>query len=359
MAKQHTLNELAALVSGEVVGDGDLKVSGLNGITLACEGEITFLTSKKMASDLAETKATACIIPSDLEEPALPCIRVPNPEYAATVIHNHLLAEPFVAIGIDPSAQVGEECQIDKNVSIGPLACIGKRVHIAAKVVIYPGVVVGDDCVVGEETILYPNVTIANGTVLGKRVIVHANTAIGSDGFGYATNPMTGTHLKKPQVGNVQIDDDVEIGANSCVDRAAFGTTRIRSGTKIDNLVMVAHNVDIGENSILVGQVGIAGSTTLGKNVVLGGRAGIGGHLKIGDRVMVAGMSGVHTNLNEGSVVGGVPAFDAKKWGKATAVFARLPDIYKEMRQLKKEVKSLHEQLADQQNATNRGGEEG
>jgi UDP-3-O-[3-hydroxymyristoyl] glucosamine N-acyltransferase len=359
MAKHSTLNEIAALVEGTVGGDGSLQVRGLNSIDQAAGDEITFVTNAKMASRLAGTKAAAAIVPLDLEEPGLPHIRVENPEYAATLVHGHFLAQPFAAQGIHPSAVVGRDCRIADEISIGPLVVIGDRVRIEARVAVHPGVVIGDDCVIGEDTIIYPNVTIAKGSQVGSRVIIHAGAAIGSDGFGYATDPKTGTHLKKPQVGNVRIDDDVEIGANSCVDRAAFGTTRIRSGVKIDNLVMIAHNVDIGENSILVGQVGIAGSTTLGRNVVLGGMAGVAGHLHIGDRVMAAAMSGVHTNLKEGSVVGGLPAVDVKKWGRSAAVFSRLPDMYKEIRHLRKELDSLNQLLLNQAEGTDSDEEEG
>lgn len=359
MGKLRTLNELAVLVQGTVGGDGNLQVSGLNGVDLAAGDEITFVTNARMASSLTRTKAAASLVPPDLEDPGLPYIRVENPEYAATVIHNHFLAQPFEAQGIHPLAVVGSDCRLDEEISVGPLVVIGDRVRIGARVILYPGVVIGDDCVIGEDTIIYSNVSIAKGSQLGRRVIIHAGAAIGSDGFGYATDPLTGTHLKKPQVGNVRIDDDVEIGANSCVDRAAFGTTRIRSGVKIDNLVMIAHNVDVGENSILVGQVGIAGSTTLGRNVVLGGMAGVAGHLHIGDRVMAAAKSGVHTSFGEGSVVGGSPAFDAKKWGRACAVFSRLPDMHKEIRHLRKELDRLNQLLLCQAEETDREGEEG
>lgn len=358
MAKKCTLNELAELVQGEVVGDGALQVTGLNGVDMAGQDEITFITSSKMAGSLTSTKAAACVVPNDLEEQDLPCIRVQHPEYAAAIIHNHFLAQPFQATGIHPSAHVGADCQIDDEVAIGPLVSIGDRVRIGPKVILYPGVVIGNDCVIGEETIIYPNVTVAGDSIVGRRVILHAGVAIGSDGFGLATNPLTGNHLKKPQVGNVQIDDDVEIGANSCVDRAAFGTTRIRKGAKIDNLVMVAHNVDVGENSIIVGQVGIAGSTTLGRNVVLGGQVGVAGHLHIGDQVMAAARSGIHSNIKEGSVVGGAPAFDAKKWGRASATFARLPDMYKEIRRLRKEIDRLNTLLPQNSNTDEKGVEE-
>jgi len=340
MAETYTLNELAALVGGKVIGNGNLRVTGLNAIERAESGEITFATSPQAAQKLAGSRAAACIVSPEIKDPVLPAIQVDNPDFAAAVIHNHFLARPFQAQGIHPSAHIGTDCLIPAEVSIGPLACIGDRVRLGLRVTIYPGAVVGDDAEIGDDTILYANVTIAERTVIGSRVIIHSGAAIGSDGFGYATDK-SGQHLKKPQVGNVRIDDDVEIGANTCVDRAAFGTTRIRKGVKIDNLVMVAHNVDIGENSILVGQVGIAGSTTLGRNVLLGARAGLAGHLQIGDRVMVAAMSGVHGDLADGSVVGGVPAFDIKKWGRATAAYARLPDMLKEIRQLRREIDRL------------------
>lgn len=358
MAKTFSLNELAELVSGEVTGNGALQVSGLNGIELAGPDEITFITSAKSVDKLAETNAAACIVPKDVEAQELPCIQVQNPDYAAAVIHNHLLAVPFEATGIHQTVQMGNDCQVDSEVSIGPHVCIGNRVKIGARVVIHPGVVIGDDSMIGNDTKLFPNVTIAHDTIIGARVILHAGVVIGSDGFGYATDPATGIHEKKPQVGKVQIDDDVEIGANSCVDRAAFGTTRIRKGTKIDNLVMVAHNVDIGENTILVAQVGIAGSTTLGRNVVIGGQAGIAGHIHIGDRVMAAARSGIHSNLKEGSVVGGAPAFEIKKWGKATATFARLPEMHKDIRSLRKEVERLKTLLEKEYKTGERKGEE-
>ncbi|MHB8790661.1 MAG: UDP-3-O-(3-hydroxymyristoyl)glucosamine N-acyltransferase [Desulfobulbaceae bacterium] len=342
--KSYTLDELAGLVGGKVVGDGTLSVSGLNGLDLAGEGEITFVASAKMMDRLGASRAVACIVPEGVE-PGIPCIQVADPDYAATVIHRYLLAQPFQSTGINPSAQVGSGCEIDPEVVIGPLVCIGDRVRIGRQVTIGPGTVIGDDTVIGAGTVLHANVTLYSRTIIGSRVIIHSGAVIGADGFGYATD-RTGTHLKKPQVGFVQIDDDVEIGANTCVDRGAFGPTRIRCGTKIDNLVMVAHNVDIGENSILVAHVGIAGSTTLGRNVVLGGMAAITGHLQIGDRVMVAGMSGVHNNLPAGSVVGGIPAFDIKKWGRATAAYGRLPEMVKEIRQLRKEVERLRREVS-------------
>ena len=341
MVKSYTLDELAGLVGGKVAGDGNLRVSGLNSLDLAGTDEITFLSSAKMGEQLAASGAAACIVPEGFA-PGMPCIQVTDPDYAATVIHRHFLARPFQATGVHPSAHVGSGCEIAPEVSIGPLVCIGDRVRIGSQVTVGPGTVIGDDSEIGDGTVLYANVTLYARTVIGSRVIIHSGAVLGADGFSYATD-RTGIHLKKPQVGFVRIDDDVEIGANSCVDRGAFGPTRVRRGTKIDNLVMVAHNVDIGENSILVAHVGIAGSTTLGRNVVLGGMVGVKGHLQIGDRVMAAAMSGVHSNLPAGAVVGGTPAFDIKKWGRAAAAYARLPDMVKEIRQLRREVDRLRQ----------------
>jgi UDP-3-O-[3-hydroxymyristoyl] glucosamine N-acyltransferase len=345
MVKSFTLQELADLVGGTVSGNPALLLSGFSGIESAGSDEITYAVTRRMAGRLSASRAGAAIIPADCEDPGIPSIRVANPDFAAAVIHNHFLAAPFTAQGIDPSAQIGRDCHIPAEVSIGPLVCIGDRVRIGRRVTLYPGVVVGADVSIGDDTVLHANVSVAERCVIGSRVILHPGAVIGSDGFGYATD-RSGSHLKKPQVGSVLIEDDVEIGANSCVDRAAFGTTRIGSGVKIDNLVQIAHNVDIGENTLLVAQAGIAGSTTLGRNVVMGAKSGIAGHLKVGDGTMVAAMAGVHDDQEAGSRVGGAPAIDVKTWGRATAVYNRLPEIYKEVRRLRREVDGLQQLLS-------------
>lgn len=357
MAKSCTLKELAVLVQGEVSGNDDLIIRGLNGLEYAAADEITFITSLKKTGELTECKAAAVIVPLDCGGIELPCIKVRNPDLAAAIIHNHFVTRTFTARGVHPQTFIGNECRIPKEVTIGPMVCIGDRVTVGGKVTIHPGVVIGSDCIIGDETVLHANVSIADHTVIGQRVTIHAGASIGSDGFGYATDE-NGRHIKKPQVGNVQIDDDVEIGANSCIDRAAFGTTRINSGVKIDNLVMVAHNVEVGENSILTAQVGISGSTTLGRNAVLGGKAGVAGHLHLGDRVMVAAKSGVHNNLKAGSVVAGYPAIDITKWRRATVSYARLPEILKDMKMLRKQVDRLLVQVHKQETGTDQEREE-
>ena len=270
----------------------------------------------------------------------MPAIVSDQPSLATARIHAFLLAEPFCAGGIHPTAVVGSGCNIAQQVTIGPLVCLGDRVTIGERVTINAGAVIGSDTVIGAESIVHANVVVADRCRIGKRVILHHGAVIGSDGFGFATDG-TGNHHKKPQVGTVRIDDDVEVGANSCIDRAAFGVTWIKQGARIDNLVMVGHNVVVGENSILVAQSGVAGSSTLGRNVVLAAKAGVGGHLHLGDQVMAAAMSGIHNDQPAGAQVGGCPAIDVRSWGKSAAVFSRLPEMKKELRRLRKEVERL------------------
>lgn len=345
MSREYTLQQLADLVGGWVEGDPQLSVRGFNGIEYAGPTELTFVLSTKQLPLPADCKAAACIVPEDAGPQDIATIVSDQPSVAAARIHTYMLARPFVAGGVHPSAVIGRECRIPAEVTIGPLACLGDGVVLGEQVTIGAGVVVGDGTVIGKGSVIHANATIAEHCIIGKHVIIHHGAVIGSDGFGFATDK-NGCHHKKPQVGTVQIDDDVAIGANACVDRAAFGTTWIKSGTQIDNLVMVGHNVAVGENSILVAQAGIAGSTTLGRNVVLGAKTGVAGHLHLGDRVMAAAMSGIHNNQPADAKVGGVPAFAIKQWGKATAVYNRLPEMARELRRLHKEVERLSRFLA-------------
>lgn len=345
MAKKFTLQELAQLVSGEVIGDGNVQISAFNSIDRAATGELTFITDRQDGKALTGSCASGCIVPRMMEELAMPQIVVDNPDFAAAVIHSHLLHRPFVATGIHESAVIGKDCTFGEQVSISPLVCIGDRVQIGERVTVHPGVVVGDDVEIGSDCTLHANAVVAHGCRLGERVVLHHGAIIGSDGFGFATDRRSGRHVSKPQVGNVHLEDDVQIGANSCVDRAAFGTTRVKSGARIDNQVMIGHNVEIGENAILVAQVGVAGSTVLGRNVVLGARAGVSGHLHLDDGVMVAAMGGVHNNQPKGAVIGGIPAIDVKTWGRAAAAYRRLPEMVREVRRLRRELDALQETM--------------
>ena len=335
------IGELAQLVGGTVAGEAGLLVSGFAPLEAAAPGDISFLVNKAKLDSLKASRASAFLVPLNVGElPGITVIRVKDPNLAGAIIHSAFLATPFTADGIHPRAHVGRDCRIDAEVSIAPLAVIGDRVSIGDRVRIEAGVVIGDDVAIGEGTIIKANAVISSGSLLGSRVIIHPGVVIGSDGFGFATDER-GCHVKRPQVGIVRIDDDVEIGANTCVDRAAYGVTWIKSGVKIDNLVQIGHNVVVGENSILVAQAGIAGSTTLGRNVVLGGKVGVKGHIHLDDRVMVAGGSGVHDNQPAGAMIGGYPAIPIRKWTKSAALFVKLPELYAEVKELKKDLAQL------------------
>ena len=341
-----SLRELADYVGGVIQGDADVLIQDLAPFDSAADGEITFLLRKKDLQRIETIRASAVIVPEFISESPMPQIMVKNPNVAAAKIHAFFCEVPFPATGIHPSAHIGSECLIPAAVSVGPMAVLGDRVKLGERVVIEPGVVIGDDVEIGSDTVLAANVTILFGCIIGKRVRIHSGAVIGADGFGYATDEQ-GRHFKRPQVGNVRIDDDVEIGVNTCVDRATFGTTWIQSGVKIDNLVQVGHNVVVGQGSILVAQVGIAGSSTLGRGVVLGGQVGVGDHVELGDRVMVAAQSGIINNQQAGAVVSGSPTIAHRKWLRSTSVFARLPDMAKELKMLRKEVEYLR-QIGDE-----------
>ncbi len=340
MDKTATLQDLADLVQGEVSGDSGLIISNLADINGAVEGEISFVVDDSRQDEFNASKASAFIIPRDFSETLKPAIRVANPLLAATIIQRWFVGRDFIVRGIHPTALVGENCQIADEVSVGPLAVIGDRVKLGARVSLAPGVVLADDVVIGDDSALAANVVVGAGCLLGRRLVVHGGAVIGSDGFGFVTDEK-GKHLKRPQVGNVVIEDDVEIGANACIDRATFGSTIIGAGTKIDNMVQVAHNVKIGPGSLLAAQSGIAGSTSLGRGVVLGGQAGVADHLVIGDGLMAAGKAGITGNHKGGEIVAGFPAISHRKWLRASVSFPRVPDLLREVRALRQQVLEL------------------
>ena len=339
--KELSLETLALMVQGVVVGDKTLRIRGVAPLENAGPGDISFLAKAKQAGLLEITGAGAVLVPLGVSgRDTLPVIQVKDPYLAVAIIHSHFLAEPFVATGVHPRAFVGLDCILGQKISIAPLAVLGNRVRLGERVSIAAGAIIGDDVQIGDDTTISANVTVYDGSVIGNRVTIHAGTVIGSDGFGYAANER-GQHIKRPQVGIVRIDDDVEIGANCCIDRAAFGTTWIKSGAKIDNLVQIGHNVVVGENSLLVSQVGISGSTTLGRNVVMGGQAGIAGHLEIGDQVMVAARGGIHNDQPKGAVVGGTPGIPIRQWAKCSAIYTKLPELQSQVRNNTKAIAAL------------------
>jgi UDP-3-O-[3-hydroxymyristoyl] glucosamine N-acyltransferase len=241
--------------------------------------------------------------------------------------------------GVDAAVVRGNNTQVGSDVSIWPGVTLGDRVMIGARVTLYPGVFVGNDTTIGDDTLLYPNVVVREGCIIGARVTIHSGTVIGSDGFGYVQDQ--GRHYKIPQLGGVTIEDDVELGANVTVDRATLGQTVIKQGTKVDNLVQIAHNVTIGAHSILVAQVGIAGSTHVGNHVMIGGQAGLADHLVIGDQVMIAARAGVNRSLEPNQIVSGAPVMPHEVWVKAQAVIPRLPELRQAIRALEDKMKQL------------------
>jgi UDP-3-O-[3-hydroxymyristoyl] glucosamine N-acyltransferase len=350
--KTINLADITEMVGGELVGDGSVIINNLASLDAAGVEDLTFLVKNSESDRLEQSKAGAALVPASFSRTsAIPVIKVKDPYLASAIVHNHLLKKPFHAKGIHPRAFIGNDCQISAEVTIGPLAAIGDRVRIGSGVTIEPGTVIGDDVSIGDETYLKANVTIAEGCTLGNRVVIHSGTVIGSDGYGYATDAM-GFHVKRPQVGNVRIDDDVEIGSNVSIDRGAFGDTWIQSGVKIDNQVQIGHNVVVGPNSLIVAQVGIAGSTTLGRNVVLAGKVAVNGHIHLEDQVMVAAGSGIHSSLPKGSRVAGFPAIPLKSWAKSTTIFAKLPELYSELKQIRKTVSDLQANMQEKVQST-------
>lgn len=341
------IEKLAELVHGEVIGDGNLTVSGFAPLDDAASSDISFLVKTKDSEMLLATGAGAVVVPHGVKgEFSIPLVVVKDPYLAAAHIHNYFLEAPFVACGVHERAVVGNDCHFGSQVTVGPLVVLGDRVTLGERVVVEPGAVIGDDVTIGDDCTISSNVTIYKQCILGSRVTIHSGTVVGSDGFGYAANER-GEHIKRPQVGIVRIGDDVEIGSNSCIDRAAYGETWIKSGCKIDNLVQIAHNVVIGENSLIVAQVGISGSTTLGRNVVMGGQAATTGHITIGDQVMIAARGAAHANLEKGAVVGGTPAIPVRQWAKSCAVFSKLPELQKLVKSNRKAIEAIercHEQ---------------
>jgi UDP-3-O-[3-hydroxymyristoyl] glucosamine N-acyltransferase len=341
-----TLKEIAHIIGGEVVGDAETVITGISGIKEAREGDITFLANPKYSNLVETTRASAIVISKDSPlSLTKPVIRTENPSLAFIKIVEAFSPSEVVnhPKGIHPTAIIGKEVSLGENVSIGPYTVIEEKATIEDNTVIYSGCFIGGASRIGKNTLIYPHVSIRERTHIGDRVIIHNGTVIGSDGFGFVT--IKGTHHKIPQVGSVKIGDDVEIGANVTIDRARFDKTVIGSGTKIDNLVQIAHNVVIGENSIIVSQAGISGSTTLGKEVTLAGQVGVVGHITIGDRVVVMAQAGVTKSIAADKIVWGTPAKPQDVAKRVNACMQNLPKLFETVIQLKKKIEELEEKL--------------
>jgi UDP-3-O-[3-hydroxymyristoyl] glucosamine N-acyltransferase len=324
-----TTAEIAKLLAGEVLGDANATLTGFANADSAKPGDLTFAETDAFFTAAENSAATAIIAGKNSSSTKKIIIRVDNPRLAFAKALAVFFPEPKFIAGIHPSAAIAKSAQVDPTAHIGPHCTVGERVQIGANVVLQAGNFIGDDSVIGDETNLFSNVTIYPRTQIGKRVRIHAGAVIGSDGFGYVFD--SGFHRKVPQVGNVVIGDDVEIGSNTSVDRGALGSTIIGKGTKIDNLVQVGHNVELGDYCILCAQVGIAGSAKLGKYTVLAGQVGIAGHLKIGNQVTIGSKSGVMHNIPDGEKWLGIPAQPDKQAKRIMIAMQRLPDLFKKI----------------------------
>ncbi|MFH1458594.1 MAG: UDP-3-O-(3-hydroxymyristoyl)glucosamine N-acyltransferase [Candidatus Omnitrophota bacterium] len=341
-----TLREIAKIIEGEVVGDPDVLITGISGIKEAREGDITFLANPKYATLAETTRASAIITSEDERGLSKPVIRTANPSLAfVKIVEAFLPSEVNRPQGIHPTAVIGKGVTFGEDVAVGPYTVIEEGVSIGDKTIIYSGCFVGYSSRIGPSALIYPHVSIREQTHIGSRVIIHSGAVIGSDGFGFVT--IKGVHHKIPQVGSVEIGDDVEIGANVTIDRARFDKTVIASGTKIDNLVQIAHNVVIGENSIIVSQAGIAGSATIGRGVTLAGQVGIVGHITIGDRAVVMGQSGVTKSIAADTIVWGMPAKPHAFAKRVNACMQNLPKLFETVTQLKKKIEALEAKLRE------------
>lgn len=330
-----TISELAALVGGEVFsGSGDAVIVGPADLASARSGEISFFSHPRYAADLKTTRASAVLVPRDFQgETAASCIRVDNPSGAFTRITAEFVSEPQTPPrGIHPSAVVHPGARVSPEASVGENAVVKEGAEVGANTAIMAGCYIGENARIGADCLLHPHVVVRHGCVVGERVILHPGVVVGSDGFGYETRD--GRHHKIAQCGIVVVENDVEIGANTTIDRARFGRTVIGEGTKIDNLVMIAHNVVVGKHCIICAQVGIAGSAQIGNHVILAGQAGIVGHIKIGDGAIVGAQSGVSNDVAPKSMVVGSPPRPIGDWKRSIVRVDKLAELYGRVKKL-------------------------
>ncbi|MEK7823912.1 MAG: UDP-3-O-(3-hydroxymyristoyl)glucosamine N-acyltransferase [Candidatus Eisenbacteria bacterium] len=338
-----TLSDLAAELGGEVVGDGSTVLRGVAGIREAMPGDLTFLANSRYDAHLNETRASAVICSREKREAALPLLVVENPYLAFQRAVRIFRPDHYrPAPGIHPTAVVAADVVLGQEVAIGPHCVVESGARVGDRVVLMSGCYVGHGAAVGDESYLYPRVVVREECVVGARCILHPGVVVGSDGFGFALDD--GRYHKVPQVGNVVVGDDVEIGANTTIDRATTHSTRIGDGSKIDNLVQIGHNVVVGRHCIIVAQVGVSGSTELEDYVTLGGQAGLVGHIKIGKGAMVGAQSGVTKSVPAEAVVTGYPATQHTLWKRLQALIHRLPDLFQRTRDLEDRVSGLERQ---------------
>lgn len=343
---EFSAQQIAAFLNGTIEGDPDVKVSNFSKIEEGKIGTLTFLANPKYEHYIYNTKASIVLVNNDFTPSGIvpaTLIRVDNAYASLAMLLNMVEQSKKKENGIDSTAFIAKSASVDENAYIGAFAYIGNNAKVGKNCRIYPYAYVGDNVIIGDNTVLYPHVTIYEGCVVGCNCILHAGSVVGSDGFGFA--PEGETYKKIPQLGNVVIEDDVEIGANTTIDRAVMDSTILRRGVKLDNLVQIAHNVEVGENTVMAAQVGIAGSVKIGKHCMFGGQVGLAGHIKIADHVNFGAQSGVISDIKEATTVLGAPAIPAKNFMRSSAIFGRLPEMYRTIGQLQREIEELKKEL--------------
>lgn len=344
MTQTRTVKEIADFLGGSVQGNGDTVIAGLGTLETAGPLALTFLANPRYAAKVAETAAGAVLMAPGGERYGRTAIEVANPYLGFAKLLTLFYTQPHQALGVLPGAQVSDSAILGEGVTVYPGAVVGNNVKIGSNSVIYPGAVLYENVTIGADCTIHANVTVRERCRIGNRCILQPGAVIGSDGFGYA--PDGASYYRIPQIGIVVLDDDVEIGANTCIDRAAVEVTRISRGTKLDNLVQVAHNCQIGEDCMIVSQVGISGSAKIGNHVTLAGQVGVAGHLTIGDNVLVGAQSGVPSSLPANGAYSGTPTMPHKEWLKSAMVVPKLPELKKTVSALEKRIAELEAKMS-------------
>ena len=346
---EFSAQQIASLLQGTIEGDPDVKVSNFSKIEEGKPGTLTFLANLKYAHHIYDTKASVVLVNNDFkpEQPIrATLIRVENAYAALAILLNLVEKSKSKKKGVDSTAFIATSATVGEDCYIGNFAYIGEGAKLGKNCMIYPYAYIGDNVTVGDNCTFYPHATVYENCQIGNNCILHAGSVIGADGFGFA--PEGEVYKKIPQLGNVIIEDDVEIGANTTIDRAVMDSTIIRKGVKLDNLVQIAHNVEIGENTVMAAQVGIAGSVKVGKHCMFGGQVGLAGHIHITDHVVFGAQAGVISDVKEPMTLLGAPAINAKNFMRSSAIFNRLPDIYRTIGQLQREIEQLKTEINKQ-----------
>lgn len=338
------LSRLAEMVNAQLRGDGGLEISGVNALDGSGAGQVTYVADAARLSEAVQSGASAFIVPSKLaDNPALAgqallIAKDAKLAFARAIAAFH--ARPYKSRGVSPDLVLGENSRVGADCSIYPRVTIGRDSTIGYRVTLHPGVVIGDNCRIGDDTAIFANVSIYDDTQIGARCRIHSGVVIGSDGFSF-TPDEEGRQFKLLQVGRVVIEDDVEIGANCCVDRAGFGETRIRRGAKFDNLIQIGHNVEIGENTVVAALAGFSGGTTVGRNCIIAGQIGTNQHITVGDGAIITARTGVTKSVEPGKLMGGMmPAMDYQQWRKSQVLYARLPELFERLKKLEQKLSS-------------------